>query len=348
MSPISAALLHRQHLEAVHHCLERLHRIDLGNDHVRAHALGASGETAAAPAVAGDHELAPGEQLVRRANDAVDRRLAGSIAVVEEVLRLRLVDRDDREAERAVALERLQADDARRRLFRAADHVAELLAAMRVQDADHIGAVVHRDLRLVVDCGLDVRVVRVVVLAVDREDRDVVLLDERRCDIVLRRERIRRAEHDVGAAGLQRASEVRRLGRHVQAGRNAVSGQRLFALEALADRREHGHVAVGPLDPANALLGEPEILDVVSARCSHQSFFRSLGESSDQAASSLSCFRCSQSSASMSAPWSQVSTAARRAGSRRRRAAKATSPNSTAKRRRSSRSACSWLSSRSP
>ena len=40
----------------------------------------------------------------------------------------------------------------------------------RVQDADHVGAVVHREVRLVVDRGLDVRVVRVVVLALDRED----------------------------------------------------------------------------------------------------------------------------------------------------------------------------------
>ena len=118
---------------------------------------------------------------------AVDRRLARAVTVVEQVLRLRVVDGDHREAEGAVTLERLQADDAGRRLFRPGDDVAELFTARRVQDADHVGAVVHRDLRLVIDRGLDVLVVGVVVLALDGEDRDVELVDERRGDIVLGR-----------------------------------------------------------------------------------------------------------------------------------------------------------------
>ena len=206
------------------------HRIDLGDDHLRAETARARRDAAADPAVAGDDELLAGEQDVRRADDAVDRRLARAVAVVEQVLRQRVVDGDDREAELALRLERLQADDAGRRLLGAGDDVAELLAPRRVEDADHVGAVVHRQVRLVVDRRLDVRVVRVVVLALDREDGDVELLDERRGDVVLRRERVRRAEHDVRAAGLQRAHEVRGLGRHVQARRDAVAAQRLLAV----------------------------------------------------------------------------------------------------------------------
>ena len=148
---------HRHHLVAVHQRLERPHRVDLGDDHVRAHAARAHRDAAPDPAVARDDEPLAGEQDVRRADDPVDRRLAGAVAVVEEVLRLRVVDGDDREAERAVGLDRLQADDAGRRLLDAGDDVAELLAAGGVQDADHVGAVVHRQLRLVVDRGLDVR-----------------------------------------------------------------------------------------------------------------------------------------------------------------------------------------------
>ena len=237
MSPISAAFSIVMHLEAVHRRLERPHRIDLGDDHVRAEAAGARRDAAPDPAVAGDDELLAGEQHVRRADDPVDRRLARAVAVVEHVLRQRLVDGDDREAELALRLERLQPDDAGRRLLGAGDDVAELLAPGRVQHADHVGAVVHREVRLVVDRSLDVRVVRVVVLALDREDRDVVLLDERRGDVVLRRERVRRAEHDVGAAGLQRAHEVRRLRRHVQARRDAV------AARAAAPRSKRSRIA---------------------------------------------------------------------------------------------------------
>jgi hypothetical protein len=134
--------------------------------------------------------------------------------------------------------------------FNLIEDVAQLLAAVRMKDADHVGPVVHRQLRLVVDRGLDVLVVGVVVLALDREDGDVELLDERGRDVVLRRERVRGAEDDVGTARFEGAHQVRGLARDVQAGRDAVAGQRLLVLEALADRGEHGHLPVGPGDPA--------------------------------------------------------------------------------------------------
>ena len=182
---------------------------------MRAHPASAEGDALADPAIAGDDEGRPGEQDVRRADDPVDRRLPGPVAVVEHVLRVRVVDGNYRKAERPVTLERLQANDAGRRLLHAAEDVAELLAAMRVEDADHVGTVVHRQLRLVVDGGLDVAVVGVVVLALDRKDGDVELVDQRGGDLVLSRERVRCAEDDVGAAGLERAHQICGLARHV-------------------------------------------------------------------------------------------------------------------------------------
>ena len=195
----------------------------------------------------------------------------GAVAVVEEVLGLRLVDRHDREAELAVALERLQPDHAGRGLLGAGDHVAELLASGGMENADHVGAVVHRDVRLVVDRSLDVLVVRVVVLALDRERRDAVLLDQGGCDVILSRERVGRADDHVRSARLERPHQVRRLGRHVQARRDPVAGQRELALEALADRGQHRHLPVGPGDPAHALGGESQILHVISLGCGHLS-----------------------------------------------------------------------------
>ena len=97
---------------------------------MRAHATRTEGDALADPAVTGDDEGRPGEQDVRRTNDPVDRRLPRSVAVVEHVLRVRVVDRDHGEAERAVALERLQADDTGGRLLHPAEDVAQLLAAV--------------------------------------------------------------------------------------------------------------------------------------------------------------------------------------------------------------------------
>ena len=349
--------LHREHLVAVHRRLERAHRIDLGDDDVRTHSAGSHRDAAARPAVAGDDEPLAGEEDVRRADDPVDRRLAGAVAVVEEVLRARLVDRDDREAELAVALERLQANDARRRLLRARDHVAELLATRRVEDADDVGAVVHREVRTMVDRRLDVAVVRVVVLALDREHADAVLLDERGRDVVLRRERVGRAEDDVRAARLQRAGEVRRLGRHVQARGDAVPGERLLALEALADRREHRHLPVGPRDPAHAFGGERQILHVVSQCRCHRSSLRcrrGSGRVGREQALVLALLpldpgRGDLVGAGDGRPGEPRLDRRREAPARGAAAARTRAPaSSTSKRARSSASAFSWFSSRMP
>ena len=217
----------------------------------------------------------------------------------------------------------------------------------RVEDADHVGAVVHRQLRLVVDRGLDVRVVGVVVLALDREDGDVVLVDERRGDVVLRRERVRGAEHDVGAARLERAHQVRGLGRHVQARGDAVAGERLLALEPLADRGQHRHLPVGPHDPPHALGRERQVLHVVSSSSSPCSLSSRVGVIRRREAA-RACAAPTRPRPASSAPASQPSTAARSSGSRRSRAANARSASSTPKRSRSSRSERSWFSSREP
>jgi len=82
----------RHHLEAVHARLERTHRVDLAHDHGRAGTAGSRGDALAGPAVADDHEGVAGEQHVGGAQDAVQRGLAGAVAVVECPLRDRLVD----------------------------------------------------------------------------------------------------------------------------------------------------------------------------------------------------------------------------------------------------------------
>ena len=79
----------RLDLEAVHRGLEGADRVDLGDDDVRAHAAGPQRDALAAPAVAADDDLPAGQQHVGGADDAVDRALAGAVAVVEEVLGLR-------------------------------------------------------------------------------------------------------------------------------------------------------------------------------------------------------------------------------------------------------------------
>ena len=111
------------HLEAVHQRLEGTHRVDLDDRHVRAVAVHPRGDPLPHPAVARDHDVAAGDEEVGRPDDAVDRRLPRPVAVVEQVLRLGLVDGDDREPKRTVGGHRLEPDDAGRRLLRAGEDI---------------------------------------------------------------------------------------------------------------------------------------------------------------------------------------------------------------------------------
>ena len=159
MSAVRRGLRERHDAIAVHHRLERACRIDLGHDDVRAEPGGAAGEPATAPAVAADDERLAGEQHVGGPDQTVDGALPRAVPVVEEVLGERLVDRDDRELQRAVLRHRAQPDHAGGGLLGPGDDVVEQLATTLVQLGDEVGAVVHRHLRTRVEHCLDVRVV---------------------------------------------------------------------------------------------------------------------------------------------------------------------------------------------
>ena len=224
------------------------------------------GDPAADPAVARDHDAPAGDQQVRRPQDPIERRLAGPVAVVEEVLRERLVDRDDREAQGIIGGHRLQPDHAGGRLLGAREDLRTCAGPLRVEQRDEVAAVVHRQLRMRVGDGVEMRVVGVAVLAAAREHADAVLGHERRGNVVLGRERVRGAQHDGRAAGLERPHQVGRLGGDVEAGPDAEAGERLLGGEPLADEAQHGHLALGPLDAADAFGRKGEIDDIVGGQ----------------------------------------------------------------------------------
>ena len=66
---------------------------------------------------------------------------------------------------------------------------------------DEVGAVVHRDVWLVLEGGGDVAVVTRLVLPLDGVDRDVEVVDQAGRDVILGRERVRGNEDQVSPAG---------------------------------------------------------------------------------------------------------------------------------------------------
>src|SRR5262249_60530380 len=129
-----------------------------------------------------------------------------------------VVDRNDRDTQRAVALHGAQADDAGGGLLHAGAYLGGVLGVLGVQQRDQIGAVIHGQHRLLVEHGAQVTVVRVVVFALDRVGRDALVLDQRRGGVVLGGERIGGAQEHLGAAGLERPHQVGGLGgdRHAE------------------------------------------------------------------------------------------------------------------------------------
>jgi hypothetical protein len=218
------------------------------------------------PAVARDHHLASRDKDVCRAQDAIDRRLAGSVAVVEEVLGLGLVDRHDREAKCLVGGHGLEPDHPGGRFLCAGEDLLYLRRPLAVEERDKVTAIVHRDLGVRVGDAVEVRVVGIAVLAAAGERRDAVLGNERGGHVILGRERVRGREHDRRPAGFKRAHQVGRLGRDVQARPDAHAIERTLALEALADQAQDGHLALGPLDAADAFVGETEVGHVVGGQ----------------------------------------------------------------------------------
>ena len=135
---------HRLDPEAVHDRLERAQRVDLGDRHDGAHASRPGRNALAAEAVAGDDETLAREQDIRRPDDAVERRLARSVPVVEQMLGIGVVDGDDRIAKQPSRLHRPEADHTGRCLLGPTDHLVELRSAELMQARHQIATVVQR------------------------------------------------------------------------------------------------------------------------------------------------------------------------------------------------------------
>jgi hypothetical protein len=197
------------------------HGIDLTDDDARAHPTRPRRDAPAAPAVAGYHEGRGGQQDVCRTEDAVQRILAGPVAVVEHPLGGRVVQADHREAQAAFAGQRAHPNHAGGGLLDPGHGRADLRSL--VEHSDQVGAVVHDEVRVGCQDGLQVPLVGRKILTVPGLHGDLLIGDQRGADVVLGRERVGGAEGDLGAAGPQRAEQDCRLGGDVERGGDPIA-----------------------------------------------------------------------------------------------------------------------------
>jgi hypothetical protein len=85
-------LFYRHNAEAVHNSLYGFDGIDLRDNDIRAHPAGSQGDAFTAPPVTDDNQRTSRQKNVRGADNPIQSRLASSIAVIKQVLGLRVVD----------------------------------------------------------------------------------------------------------------------------------------------------------------------------------------------------------------------------------------------------------------
>ena len=248
---------------AVHHGFQGLQGVHLRHHDARPQSVGPHRQPAGTPAVSADDEDRTRHEAVRRPDDPVDRALARSVTVVEQVFRLSVVDGDDGKPQHAPPGHGPQPDHPRRRLLGASHDAPDEVFSLRVDHRDEIGAVVHGQVGLHIEDGVDVPVVGLGVLPLDRVDGNGVVFHEVGGHVVLRAQGVRRAEPHLGPPRLERFHQACRLRRDVEAGPQAKPPEGLFLREAFADERQHRHAPVGPLDGQPARLRQCHVLDVV-------------------------------------------------------------------------------------
>ena len=164
---------HFEHPEAIHHRFQCRQRVDLGDDHVGTHAARPVCQASPAPAIAGNDEDLTCQQDVGGPHDAINGRLSGAIAIVEEMLGLGIVHGDDREYSGLHRCHGTQTDHTRGGFLRTAHHVLEQVsgapcAACSPGQAPSSMVICGR----MVQGSLDVLVIRHVIFAFDG-DRSV-------------------------------------------------------------------------------------------------------------------------------------------------------------------------------
>ena len=246
---------------SVHVRLERRDRVDLDHGHATAGATGRSREPFPDPAVADDAELAAGEAQVREPVDRGERRLAGAVAVVEQVLAERVVGGDRRERQLSGGLHRAQPRDAGRRLLGHAREPCRDLGPVLDDPRRQLGAVVDDDLRLRVGDGEQIGVELLARGAVARVDLDPAR-DERGADRVLGRARVRAGGDDLRAGVGEQRRQVRGLRLEMDDDRDALPAQRPVGEPLTREPVQDGRVLRHPRDPLLALRRERRVGDL--------------------------------------------------------------------------------------
>ena len=241
-----SCVFHLHDVISVHfsfHCFDGIY---LGHDDPCSKSSGPHRDASSAPSVACDYDGLRRYYEVGVPHDRIPDGLARSVAVVEEVLAVRVVDGEHRELQDAFGLHSLEPDDACRRLFASAPYLFSKIRSLSVDHADEIAAVIDDDVRSVRKAHLYVAEVFFFARSVDGEYIYAVIC-ESSCDIVLSREDVASCCRELRAAGREDLAQIGRLRLHVDRERYLHAFERLRQFELLFKTAKKRHVVFDPL-----------------------------------------------------------------------------------------------------
>ena len=129
-----------------------------------------------------------------------------------------IVDRHHRERQRTIGGHGAQPDNTGGGLLGAAQNAAEQFAAVPVEFAHQIGAIIHGELGPVIEGTVEMAVVLVVAGTVDREGGDPKMVNQRCRNVILGAQGVAGAERQLRPTCRQHPHQVGGLGGDVQTG----------------------------------------------------------------------------------------------------------------------------------
>lgn len=169
------------------------------------------------------------------------------VAVVKEMLAVRVVDAEHGEVQLARGRTAAQADHAGGGFLAAAAQVFGPFRVFLVQNVHHVAAVINEHVGLFAQDAAQIVVVFFRGAAVGGVDGHAAFA-ERSAYVVLGGEGIAARRKDVGAALMQHLGQIGGLGLQMNGDGHLQPFQRAVALQVLRNAIQHRHVAAGPFD----------------------------------------------------------------------------------------------------
>ena len=153
------SLIHWHYAEAIKYSLNSLYWINLSNDNIGTKTLGTHSTALAAPAITSDNNGFTGNYKISGTHDALPSGLASTITVIKEVLTISIIGSHHRELQLASGFQCLVTKNASGGFLGTANNLWQQLTAVIVETINQIATIIHNDIRLSVQCHINILVV---------------------------------------------------------------------------------------------------------------------------------------------------------------------------------------------